>query len=300
MYPRSPFPQPRKSNVTAPPTQDSVPVSYRRLDYGEARRTMALVVDDMGLDFESTVFVRDALKKFVDEEVKSDDLVAILRTGKDSGVLQQLTTDKQQLQAAAARIRYNHMSRESIDQFTPMELPALSKATVGGSPIKDQAAVGEDSVFDDFRDHVSTDATLVTLSLVIRGLGKLPGRKSVVLFSNGVRFSVGSNQDSKYSTASLRLQKQAELLMDHANRASVVIYTVGPRGLTAPFIIRDNPSGRSPDELRGVFQSRAKTTFYKQAGLSGWQRGPAASWSKTQTISCPDCDVLPQNSKATI
>jgi len=39
------------------------------------------VVDDLGLSFESTHFVRSALKKFVDEQMQTGDLVAIIRTG---------------------------------------------------------------------------------------------------------------------------------------------------------------------------------------------------------------------------
>ena len=47
----------------------------------DVRRTIAIVVDDLGLSFESTHFVRRALKKFVDEQMQTGDLVAIIRTG---------------------------------------------------------------------------------------------------------------------------------------------------------------------------------------------------------------------------
>ena len=44
----------------------------------QVRRTIALVVDDLTLSFESTYQVRRALKKFVDEQMTEGDLVAVI------------------------------------------------------------------------------------------------------------------------------------------------------------------------------------------------------------------------------
>src|SRR5262245_15217160 len=66
----------------------------------QVRRTIAIVVDDLGLSFESTYRVREQLRKFVDREVQPGDLVAILRTGAGMGALQQFTTDRRMLHAA--------------------------------------------------------------------------------------------------------------------------------------------------------------------------------------------------------
>ena len=71
------------------------------------RRTIALVVDDLTLSFESTAHVRRALKKFVDEQMQDGDVVAIIRTGAGIGALQQFTNDKRQLYAAIERVRWN-------------------------------------------------------------------------------------------------------------------------------------------------------------------------------------------------
>ena len=83
-------------------TVDKVPVplppSNTRPD--QVRRTIALVVDDLSLSFESTYYVRRTLKKFVDEQMQEGDLVAIIRTGAGIGALQQFTTDKRLLYAA--------------------------------------------------------------------------------------------------------------------------------------------------------------------------------------------------------
>jgi hypothetical protein len=42
----------------------------------DVRRTIALVVDDLGLSFPSTHFVRHALKQFIDQQMQTGDLVA--------------------------------------------------------------------------------------------------------------------------------------------------------------------------------------------------------------------------------
>jgi hypothetical protein len=60
----------------------------------EVRRTLALVVDDLGLAGESVPLVRNAIRNFLDEEVRPGDLVAIVRTSAGLGALQQFTSDK--------------------------------------------------------------------------------------------------------------------------------------------------------------------------------------------------------------
>ena len=58
------------------------------------------MVHDLGLSFESAVHVRKSLKKFLDEQLQADDLVAVIRTSKEIGALQSFTTDRRQLYAA--------------------------------------------------------------------------------------------------------------------------------------------------------------------------------------------------------
>ena len=54
------------------------------------KRTIALVVDDLNLSFQSTNYVQQALKKFVDQQMLDGDLVAIIRTGAGIGVCSSL------------------------------------------------------------------------------------------------------------------------------------------------------------------------------------------------------------------
>jgi VWFA-related protein len=111
------------------PDKLAPPVPSAPLRPDEVKRTMALVVDDLSMSFESIAYTRDALKKFVDQQMQPGDLVAILRTGAGIGALQQFTSDKRQLYAAIERLHWNAMGVGGIGAFAPIS----SDAVRGGS-----------------------------------------------------------------------------------------------------------------------------------------------------------------------
>src|SRR5687768_14881688 len=87
--------------------------STTEIRVGFARNTIAIVVDDLNLSFASVYYTRKALRRFVDEQMRPDDLVAIIRTGGSVGALQQFTSDKRLLYAAIEKIRWNPMTSAS-------------------------------------------------------------------------------------------------------------------------------------------------------------------------------------------
>lgn len=91
---QSPTVGPEAAPGKAKTSQAEPPAPPPRLKPNQVRRAIALVADDLTLSFNSTVLVRDALKKFVDEQMQPGDLVAIIRTGAGMGALQQFTNDK--------------------------------------------------------------------------------------------------------------------------------------------------------------------------------------------------------------
>src|SRR5581483_7956509 len=126
----------------------SLPTPPSRLRPEQVRRTIALVVDDLGLSFESTAFVRDALKRFVSQQMQPGDLVAIIRTGAGMGALQQFTADKRLLYAAIERVRWNPTGRGGISAFAPLESNPLSGSRGGGKANGGAASDGQDSETD--------------------------------------------------------------------------------------------------------------------------------------------------------
>ncbi len=110
--------QPGKSALAIDRNAPGVPPVPLRPEQG--RRTIALVVDDLGLSFESTYHVREALKKYVDQQMLPGDLVAIIRTSGGIGALQQFTTDKRQLYAAIEKIRWYPNGRSGVSAIAPI------------------------------------------------------------------------------------------------------------------------------------------------------------------------------------
>ncbi|HYP50190.1 MAG TPA: VWA domain-containing protein, partial [Pyrinomonadaceae bacterium] len=102
------------------PTVAAPPPFPNKLRPEQVRRTIALVVDDLGLSFASIDAVKFSLKKFVDEQIQPGDLVAITRTSAGAGALQQFTSDKRMLYAAIGRIRWFPSGRGEVSAFTPV------------------------------------------------------------------------------------------------------------------------------------------------------------------------------------
>lgn len=269
-----------RSGKTTPP----MPVHLRP---EQVRRTIALVVDDLGLSFESMVYVRQALKKFVDEQMQPGDLAAIIRTAAGTGALQQFTGDKRQLYAAIERIRWNPGGSGHIGAFAPIDLDPLTRLSVrAASSIPGVTpSFGETQQVEQFRKDVFAVGTLGALKYVVQGMRTMPGRKSVILMSDGItiftkpltRGSPGTGGDQG-SSASERQSRDSEgtgirdalrRLTDFANRASVVIYTMDARGLPALGLsAADNTNDQSSFQVAGAVSNRAYDYLSSQEGLN--------------------------------
>ena len=246
---------PARETKPATAAKNAPPVPPTRLRPEDVRRTIALVVDDLGLSFESTPFVRSALKKFVDEQMQSGDLVAIIRTSGGMGALQQFTSDKRQLYAAIERIKWYGSGRGGISAFAPITPP-----TPGDHGADIDASAEE---FNQFREDVYAVGTLGAVNYVVRGLRNLPGRKSILLISDGFRIYSQDDPNRNFRT----LQKLQHLI-DEAGRASVVIYTINATGLqTLMPTAADDFSGRDFQQMQDAMASRRTAAFETQEGL---------------------------------
>jgi VWFA-related protein len=253
----SPAPS-KPAEPSKPVDKNAPPVPPVRLRPDQVHRTMALVVDDLGLSFESTNFVRRALKKFLDQQMQPNDLVAIMRTSGGIGALQQFTTDKRQLYAAVEKVKWNPMGRGGVSAIAPMEAPLLPDAPLpslsGTTPAED---------LDQFREDLFAVGTLGTINYIVKGLREMPGRKSVVLISDG--FKIFNRSEPEGSDRILMALRQ---LTDLANRASVVIYTMDARGLQyLGLSAADSTNGMSADDVEQKLSNRRSDFFESQNGL---------------------------------
>jgi VWFA-related protein len=196
------------------------------------RRTMALVVDDLGLDLWSVSRVRTALHTFLDSQMRPGDLVAIVRTSAGMGALQQFTGDKRMLHAAVESIRYQLWGRASPAFAVTGVDGGGPPRSFGGGPSGEAMAAFDgrvramDARREVRRQEYLTTGTLGAVRFVLNGMVRMPGRKSIVLVSEG--FAMVDESESRKS-----LSDGVRALSDLANRASVVIYSFDPSGLSA-------------------------------------------------------------------
>ena len=205
------------------------------------RRTVALVVDDLGLSWESTHRVKQALAEFVDQQIQPGDAVAIVRTNSGIGMLQQFTTDKRLLRLAIDRIGWSVLSREHVDSLAAFDEEEEPR------PGQSRVMVPTARNFGRFRAQSYTLGTLSALEHVVEELRSMPGRKAAVLFSDGIQL-FNSPEDQKLGGA---VPDRLQRLSDRANRSAVVIYTIDARGLQYLGIT-------AKDNLRGAKSAREK------------------------------------------
>ncbi len=230
---------------TGVPEAPSLPTHLRS---APVRRSVAIVVDDLKSN-ESARTARDAIRRFVDDRMEPGDLVAIVQARAGAGALQQFSADPQVLHAAIDRIR-----------FVPRSRPA--------SDCDDDAAErGQQDLDEALRTDVFVRGTLGVLNFVIRGLKGLPGRKSVVLLSDGMPCALDDTDPR--GTGRGRVRAAVLGLVDLANRASVSVYSVDVRGLeTLSANENDPPRRRSLVDLAQETASERSQLFRSRDVMS--------------------------------
>lgn len=214
------------------------PLPVQALKPEDARRIVVVVVDDLRMSFESIYRARRGIGEFLDRQFQPGDLGMIVTT---SGAgISQLTYNATMLKAAASRLRFSLWNQQAASALQPID----------GSG----RMFGPDA---DYLERTFAESSIMRLADVINVVRKLPGRKSVVLVSEG--FSVfGFGMDNAY------IRELLQRLVDRANRAGVVIYGLDPRGLVITGLTAaDNVHGGGA----GVMAMRSAALRESQDGL---------------------------------
>ncbi len=231
------------------------------------KRTIALVVDDLTLSHPDTFFTKEALKKFVNQQMQEGDLVAIIRTGSGIGALQQFTGDKRILLAAIDKLHFNMIAGSRGGAFNPIESTLAEEVNSSGKNLGRtiQSERESQNEINEFRESIYSTGTLGAINYVVRGMKELPGRKSLMLLSAGFKLITrGPNGMSEPS----RILDSVKRLVDFANRSSVVIYSIDVRGVTFDGLTAaDDTSGLTADQLEGRLSDRQNETIDTQDGL---------------------------------
>lgn len=235
---------------SAPPSIPKPPLPH------EVKRTIAIVVDDLGMSFQSMADLRTYLRKFLSENVRPNDLIAIIRTGGEVGALQQFTSDPRALSSAVSDLKWNPCSRvgasvitpeRSLVLFNPPEIELLGREpdrlpTGGGV---ERPSLGKESNWCSIGSSVSY--TIGALRFILKGMRDLPGRKSMMVISDNLPlqdqelapadfgFKRPSREDFENVidvwTQTTNYQEKLYSLGEMAARASVVIYGVSSQKL---------------------------------------------------------------------
>ncbi len=223
------------SSVNPVKTSPAVPAPAVKLRPEQVRRTISLLVDDLGMSFQSIAFAKSALKKFVDEQMQPNDLVAIIRTSGGIGALQQFTEDKRQLYAAVEKIKWNPLAGGGNPLFAARQTGTiesiksnddLSRTSKPSALLDDNAVQStEADELKEYREDLFAVGTLGAINYVVKGMRELPGRKAIFLISDGFNIFTEGQPNQ-------RILDALHALTDLSNRAGVVVYTMDARGLS--------------------------------------------------------------------
>ena len=205
-------------------------------------RAIVLVVDDLHITAENTAKARAALLKFVDEQIAPDDAVALVTTSGRVVLAQELTRDRSALRTAVERLsliqerrveanEVPHLTEyqaEMIDRGDPeatrLAVQEILQANpdLGESLALLQATQRAQSMLVEVMNY--SGQTLRALEQVVRALGPLPGRKLVLLLSDGFLIGLGASDTRHFDL---------RRVTDAATRSGVVLYALDTGGLVA-------------------------------------------------------------------
>ena len=201
------------------------------------RNYVSLVVDYQTTDITNLKQVREGAIKYVREQVTDADAVAILSVTNGLKMLQPFTQDKAKLIASLENLGITSESKSfehkdlagNIDKLRDFLNSSSTPTTPISSPAGGSAAARimiAQRVLQQFirlRTALSLQQArpiLAALAAVAEGLRPIPGKKTLVLFSQG------------WVTPAV-LDWQIQSTIDIANRANVAIYIIDSAGLRA-------------------------------------------------------------------
>ncbi|HJU93209.1 MAG TPA: VWA domain-containing protein [Pyrinomonadaceae bacterium] len=202
------------------------------------RNYVSLVLDSQTTDITNLKLVREGAIKYVREQVTDADVVAVLTVTNGLQMVQSFTQDKAKLIAALENFGSTPESKnfeqkdlagniDSIRDFLNRSDPAVTQGIMspagGAAAARVMIAQRVLQQFIRLRAALSLQQSrpiLAALAAIAEGLRTIPGKKTLVLFSQG------------FVTPAV-LDWQVQSTIDIANRANVAIYIIDSAGLRA-------------------------------------------------------------------
>ncbi len=232
------------TNGRAAPPEEGVGASETSPQAAPEGRCFALVADDLHIAPGNFAFLKSALLKFIDETLVEGDRLLVMSTSGTLGFLQQMTDDKRVMRAAIERLTpraqdpgpgnlgfgfnltpYEAFLVERGDLQTTQFLTGLYVRSFPGTPpaMAESAVRSTARVIAQQTEYLAT-ATLETIRSAALALGSYPGRKTLLLATDGFL------SDEYARNGRFRIRRA----LDAAARAGVTIYSIHSAGLEVP------------------------------------------------------------------
>jgi len=201
---------------------------------GIPRNIVSLVLDGQSTESTNLKPVRDGIVKYIRERITSSDSVALFAIAGGLQLLQPFTQDKERLISAveqAANISTGAKTSEQRDlnasiaalrdQLASAPTAAVDTAAGGSSAAQTMMTTRVLEQYVQLRSALSVQQSrpiLASLAAICEGLRPIPGKKTLVMFSQGF-------------VAPQVLDWQVQSTIDIANRSNVSIYIIDSTGL---------------------------------------------------------------------
>ncbi|HEY3580241.1 MAG TPA: VWA domain-containing protein, partial [Pyrinomonadaceae bacterium] len=224
-----------RNEVKTAATTTAAEATTTTVPSGMPRNYVALVIDSQTTDITNLKQVREGTLKYIREQITDNDVVALLSVTNGLQMLQPFTQDKAKLIAALENAGVNASSKTfeakdiagNIDarreQLAGPGPGAITSPAGGSEAAKRMIAERVLAQFIQLRTALSLQQArpiLAALAAIAEGLRPIPGKKTLVLFSQG------------WVTPAV-LDWQIQSTIDIANRANVAIYIIDSAGLRA-------------------------------------------------------------------
>ena len=198
----------------AQPIEPDVATNERPFD----GRVYVMVIDDFHTGFGRTERVKRAAKLFIEKNLGSNDLMAVVHTAGGSGSGQEFTSSKRLLLAAVDKTmgrKLRSATAEKTDEYF------RTRGMPSSGPLRDPS--------DQERSY-NAQSALDTLKNVADWFGGIHGRRKTILFvSEGIDYDITDVFNNQ--GASTILDRTRETIAS-ATKSNVSIYGIDPRGLT--------------------------------------------------------------------
>jgi VWFA-related protein len=233
-------------------------------------RTLVFIVDDLNISFDSMYKAKLAMQKFAASWDFKEARVGLRSTSEDAQSVV-LSRSPERFDKSLQKLRYSIRSSKGASS-TPVEMRAGPEAgPASGYPVAWTSSPSVDLhagwTGNPAMERSNFEQRVYSLLSTINALRSIPGRKAVVLVSEG--FSLGRDRDQLGIASPFdslfadhnEVDSVLRMIVEVANRASVVIYTIDPSGLL--------PSGPGADVAFAPSLNARRDAWFERVGTQG-------------------------------